>query len=336
VLRDIGNTCFHALITSLRQVRRPHIKELSVEVRSKAKLSQLIDALKPHDILLHLRTVIGYWDDPAYVAESAEYRAILHQLRSLHNKIHKLTARVKDPSLLGPTLDAVQTHGNIRLLSITMIIEGVEAVRTAAAAFTQNSFLGLEKMRLGLGWVFSRSLDDEEKIEISSTLATAVSHALRGNCSIQALRMNTFFWESETLFREFVTSTIPSMPCLQVVDFEDLYMNNERAMLFLKAAKMPSKLRKIQCGPSWGSVSAELVAEINYHCELNRIGFSHLLVADSKSIPVALWPTILANVHELSTVFTLLREKNDVLVHSGSGRAPHPSQHFVCLGCMIL
>jgi hypothetical protein len=237
-------------------------------------------------------------------------------------------------------------HGNIHYLKLSWRINRREQAGVVTAAFAPQSLLGLEEVDLDSNVnvleevnVAMRGADNvlnavnEARNEISHRIAMALAHALQGNQTIRQLRANGKLFRTTETFREFVIRVIPSMPSLELVDFKDMNMDGERASLILEAVEASDKLRKFSHS-SWDeNVSSGLVSAIRYECELNRIGLPHLLATDASFIPAALWPFILANIHELSTVFTLLREKNDILVHPGSGQTRRPD---LCLGCMIL
>ena len=191
-----------------------------------------------------------------------------------------------------------------------------------------DSLRGLEQVHLN--FVRRLSLHEEPIDEISSLLATTIVGALHGNQTIGKLSMNWLLFGLTEKFHDFMMRIIPSMPNLEVVESvsvvewewneESLFdpdpllwhtaMDDERVLLLLDAVKESSMLRRIKCD-SWGDVSPGLILAIDYECGLNRIGFMHLCKANDTSIPVALWPSNLANVRHVSTVFKLICEKNE-------------------------
>jgi hypothetical protein len=152
-------------------------------------------------------------------------------------------------------------------------------------------------------------------------MTAAVSLALQGHDTIRKIGMNRDFLLSSATFQSFARDVIPTIPNLEVFDVGEMKMDDVSATALLEAIDRPtSKLKKVKFSwweSSQETIAAALIWEIRHRCERNRIHFAELLVTD---VPTSLWPSILANLREASTVLEVLRQKNTVLVPNPRNR----------------
>jgi hypothetical protein len=127
---------------------------------------------------------------------------------------------------------------------------------------------------------------------------------------------------SSQVIADFIDTTVPSMPNLRDLAFGDsgftgsesaMTLDRDHANLLLAVVDRCTNLRKVSYNfPKEAAREDEVLhSKIQRQCEMNRIGYTNLLAGD---VPLASWPLVLANVRQQDVLFSLICEKNDLLL----------------------
>jgi hypothetical protein len=155
--------------------------------------------------------------------------------------------------------------------------------------------------------------DKDYLVLVSNAAITTLTSSLQGSPLIRKLALN-FQHASSEVTANFIGRAIPSLPNLRDLDL-GMRLDTAHANLLLDVVQDNKNLQRanyrLPCHAS--QEDRALVTRIQRQCEMNRIDYANLLAVD---VPLSLWPLILANLGQLDVFFSLLSEKNDLLLAS--------------------